>query len=62
MSQHHDRREKKGCGVGESLSSDIRGTSVNGFKDGSILSDVSRRGESESSDESSAHVRENISV
>ena len=62
MPEHHDTGEEKGGGVGESLSSDVGGGSVNGLEDGGVSSDVSGGGESESTDESGAHVGEDVSV
>ena len=40
MPEHHDTGEEKGGGVGESLSSDVGGGSVNGLEDGGITSDL----------------------
>lgn len=62
VTKHHDTGEKESGRVGLSLSSDIRSGTVNSFEDGSVLSDVSRGSESETSDQTSTHVGKNITV
>lgn len=62
MLQHHDGREQQSRWVGESLAGDIRGGSVDGFEDGALVTDVARGGKAETTDETGAHVGENVTV
>jgi hypothetical protein len=60
--QHHDGGEEESSGVGEALASDIRGRTVNGLEDGTLVTDVSGGGETETTDETGAHVGQNVTV
>ena len=62
MPQHHHGAEKKGGGVGKALASDIWGRTVNGLKDGALVTDVAGGGETKTTDETGAHVGENVTV
>ena len=62
MSQHHDGTEKKSGRVGESFALNIRGGSVNGFEDGALITDISGGGETEATDQTSAHIGENVTI
>jgi hypothetical protein len=51
-----------GRNTGRGLPGDIRSRTVNGLKDGGVLSNVARRSESETADETGAHVGEDITI
>ena len=60
--QHHHRGQQQGGRVGQSLSGDIRCGTVNGLEDGSVLSNVTRWRQTETSDETGTHVGQDVSV
>lgn len=62
VSQHHDGGEEESGGVGERLAGDIWGGTVNGFEDRAFVSDVAGWSEAETTDETSAHIGENVTV
>lgn len=62
MSQHHDGTEEEGGWVGKCLASDIWGGAVDGLEDGALVANVGRWGKTKTTDESSAHIRQDISV
>lgn len=62
VSQHHDGREKESSGVGELLASNIRGGTVDSLEDGALVTNVAGRSQTKTTNETSAHVRKNISV
>ena len=62
MSQHHDGGEKERSGVGELLAGDIRGGSVDSLEDGALVTNVSGRSKTKTTDQTGAHVGENVSV
>lgn len=62
VSQHHHGRKKQSSRVGKLLSSDVRGGPVHGLEDGALVANVSGRRETETTNESSAHIRQNVSV
>ena len=62
VTQHHDGREKEGSGVGKALSSNIRGGTVDSFEDGALVTNVARGSETETTDKTSAHIGENVTV
>lgn len=62
VSQHHDRGEEKGSWVGKSLSSDIWSRSMDSLEDRALIANVGRWGKSKTSNKTSAHVGENVSV
>src|SRR5690242_19157392 len=62
VSQHHDGGEEERSGVSELLASDIRGGSVDSLEDGALVTNVSGRCESKTTDQTGAHVGENVSV
>jgi hypothetical protein len=62
VSQHHHRAEEKSSGVGKTLASDIRGGTVNGLEDGALITDVAGGGKTKTTNETGAHVGENITV
>lgn len=62
VSQHHDGAEEQGSGVSQSLASDIRGGTVDSLEDGALITNVSRGGEAETTDQTRAHIGENVTV
>lgn len=62
VSQHHDRAKKKRGGVGELLASNVGCGAVNSFEDGAFVANVSRRGQSKTANETSAHVGQDVAV
>lgn len=62
MSQHHNGGEEERSGVGELLASNVRGGTVDGLEDGALVTNVSGRCKTKTTDQTSAHVRENVSV
>lgn len=62
VSQHHDGAEKKRGGVSELLASNVGRGSVDSLEDGAVVADVAGRSKTETADETSAHVGENVSV
>jgi hypothetical protein len=62
MSQHHDGREKEGSWVGKSLASNIRSGTVDSLEDGALVTNVTGWGKTKTTDETSAHIGENVSV
>ena len=62
VSQHHDGAEKKRGGVGKLLASNVGSGSVDSLEDGAVVTNVSRGSQTETTNETSAHVGENVSV
>jgi hypothetical protein len=62
VSQHHDGAEKERSGVGELLASNIGGGTVDSLEDGALVANVARGSKTETADETSAHVGQNVSV
>jgi hypothetical protein len=62
VSQHHDGAEKKRGGVSELLASNVGRGTVDSLEDGAVVTDVTRGSKTETTDETSAHVGENVSV
>lgn len=62
VSQHHDGAEEEGSGVGKVLASDIRGGTVDGLEDRALVTNVSGGGETKTTDQTGAHIGENVTV
>lgn len=62
VSEHHDGAEEKSGGVGQTLAGDIRGRTVDSLEDGALVTDVAGGGETETTDETGAHVGENVTI
>jgi hypothetical protein len=62
VSQHHDGAEEKSSWVGKLLASNVGRGAVDSLKDGALVSNVSRGGQTKTANETSAHVGENVSV
>ena len=60
--QHHDTAEMHSCGVGEALASNIGGGAVDGLEDGALVTNVTGGGETETTDQTGAHVGQNVTV
>lgn len=56
--QHHDSTQQKSSWIGQVLSCYIGGGAMNRFEDGTIFSDVTTRGDSQTSNETCAKVAE----
>lgn len=62
VSQHHDGAEKKRGGVGELLAGNVGGGTVDSLEDGAVVTNVAGRSETKTTNETGAHVGENVSV
>lgn len=62
MSQHHDGGEEECSGVGELLAGDIGGGTVDSLEDGALVTNVTGGGKTKTTDQTGAHVGENVSV
>lgn len=60
--QHHDGREEQSSGVGKTLASNVGGGTVDGFEDGALVTDVTGGGQTKTTDQTSAHVGQNVTV
>lgn len=60
--QHHDGAQKQSSGVGETLASNVGGGTVDGLEDRALVTDVTGGGETETTDETGAHVGQNVTV
>ena len=60
--QHHDGREKESGGVGKALAGDVGSGTVDSLEDGALVTDVAGGGQTETTDETGAHVGENVTV
>lgn len=62
MLQHHDTAKKHSSGVGEALAGDIGGGAVDGLEDGALVTNVTGGGETETTDQTGAHIGQNVTV
>lgn len=60
--KHHDGREQKRSRVGFVLTSNVGCGTVDGLEDGSVLANVTRRGETQTTNQTGAHVGKDIAV
>lgn len=60
--QHHDTAEKHSSGVGEALAGNIGGGAVDGLEDGALVTNVTGGGETETTDQTGAHIGQNVTV
>lgn len=60
--QHHNRAQQESSGVSKTLAGDIRSGTVNSLEDGALVSNVSGGGKTETTNETSAHIGENVTV
>src|ERR1700731_156431 len=62
VSQHHDAGKQQSSRVGLVQSFDIRGSAVNCLKNGGITTNVTRGSQAKTSNQTSAHIGENITI
>lgn len=62
MAQHHDGAEEESSRVGKALAGDIRSGAVDGFEDGALVTNVARGSETKTTNQTSAHVGQNVAV
>lgn len=62
VAQHHHTTEQESSWVGQSLAGDIRSGTVNSLEDRALVSNVSRWSQSETTDQTGAHIGQNVSV
>lgn len=62
VSQHHDGAEQQGSGVGKSLAGNIGSGTVDSLEDGALITDVARGSETQTTNQTSAHVGQNVTV
>lgn len=60
--QHHNTRQKKSSRVGESLASDIGSGTVDGLEDGALVTNVSGRSKTKTTNQTGAKIGENVTV
>lgn len=60
--QHHHGAEKKSRGVGKTLASDIGSGTMDSLEDGALVTNVAGGGQTKTTDETSAHIGENVAV
>lgn len=62
MLQHHDTAEQESRWVGKCLAFDVGRGTVDGFENGALITDVSGWSQAQSSDKSSEHIGQDVSV
>lgn len=62
VAQHHDGAKKESGRVGKTLAGNIGGGTVDSLEDGALVTNVTRGGETETTNETGAHVGENVTV
>lgn len=60
--QHHDGAQEKSSRVGKALASNVRSRAVDSLKDRALIANIARRREAETTDQASAHIRQNITI
>lgn len=60
--QHHDTAQQEGSGVSETLAGNIGSRTVHGLEDGAFVSNVSRGSKTKTTDKTSAHIGQNVTV
>ena len=60
--QHHDTAQQQGGRVGETLALDVGGGTVDGLEDGALVTNVTGGGETKTTDQTGAHVGQNVTV
>jgi hypothetical protein len=60
--QHHDTAKEQSSGVGKTLASNVRSGTVDSLEDGALVTNVTRGGQTETTDQTSAHVGKNVTV
>lgn len=62
MLQHHDTTQQQRRGVRETLAGDIGRGTVHGLKDGALVADVARGGQTQPTNQAGAHIGQNVAV
>lgn len=62
VTQHHDGAEEESGGVGQALAGNVGGGAVDGLEDGALVTNVARGGEAETTNQTGAHVGQNVTV
>ena len=62
MLQHHDGRKEESGRVGKGLASNIGSGTVDGLEDGALVTNVTRGGQTKTTDQTGAHVGKNVTV
>lgn len=62
MTQHHDRGEEESGRVGKTLAGDIRGRTMNSLEDRALIADIAGGSETETTDQTSAHIGQDVTV
>ena len=60
--QHHQGGKEQGSGVRKLLACNVGGAAVDSLEDGALVTNVARRGQTETTDQTSAHVGQNVAV
>lgn len=60
--KHHDAAQQQSSRVGEGLAGNVGGRTVDGLEDGALVTDVAGGGETETTDQTGAHVGQNVTV
>ena len=60
--QHHDGGKKESSGVGKALAGDVGSGTVDSLEDGALVTNVAGRSKTKTTDETGAHVGENVTV
>ena len=60
--QHHNGRQEQSSGVSKTLASNVRGGTVDSLEDGALVTDVTGGGQTKTTDQTGAHVGQNITV
>jgi hypothetical protein len=60
--QHHDGGEEESGGVGKALASNVGSGTVDGLEDGALVTNVTRGGQTKATDQTGAHVGQNVTV
>ena len=60
--QHHDTAQQQGGRVGEALALDVGGGTVDSLEDGALVTNVTGGGETKTTDQTGAHVGQNVTV
>jgi len=62
MPQHHHGAEEQGSGVGKVFASDIRSRTMDSLEDRAFITNVARRGQTQTANQAGTHVGENVSI
>lgn len=62
VAQHHDGAEEEGGRVGEGLAGNVGSGTVDSLEDGALVTNVTRGRETQTTDQTSAHIGQNVTV